>query len=213
MHLFIEGMNTMKRFVLFVAIGLVGITLTLAEPGQAAMLGQLELTGGAVNYDGTYSKMLDRVLGQEGTLQLGQFQAIGDLVPSIEKACETYSLFTAGFTGEAAPTATISGSSISVDLSSLFFGVSRGDFHKTWNIGELATGQYDPATREFTVSWDHMFEGGKHAGLATFFLKGVADLGTHPVAIPASLALYATGLFGLGSWSWWQRRAGVQAVA
>lgn len=203
----------MKRFVLFLAIGLAGTALPVAAPVQATMLGQLELTGGAVNYDGKYSQMMDRLLGQEGTLRLGQFQAIGDLVPSIDKACETYSLFTSGFTGESAPTATISGSSISVDLSSLFFGASRGDFHKTWNIGELATGQYNPATREFTVSWDHLFEGGKHAGLATFFLRGVADIGTHPVAIPASLVLYATGLFGLSSWTWWKKRVGVPAAA
>ena len=205
--------NTMNRFVLFLGFGLISIASSVAAPVHAAMMGHVELTGGAVNYDGKHSTMMDRVLGQEGTLKLGQFQAIGELVPSIDKACETYSLFTAGFTGESAPTATISGSAISIDLSSLFFGVSRGDFHKTWNIGELATGQYNPETREFTVSWDHMFDGGKHEGPATFFLKGVAEIGTHPVAIPASLVLYATGLFGLGSWTWWQRRTNVPAVA
>ncbi len=195
----------MKLFTLWTAIGLFSLGLTVADPADAAMMGHVELTGGAVNYDGKHSTMMDRVLGQEGTLKLGLFQAIGELVPSIDQACETYSLFTSGFTGESAPTATISGSAISIDLSSLFFGVSRGDFHKTWNIGELATGQYNPGTREFTVSWNHMFDGGKHAGPATFFLKGIADIGTHPVAIPASLVLYATGLFGLGSLTWWRR--------
>lgn len=212
MTLFTEGRNTMKQFVLFWAIGLIGIASSVAEPVHAATMAQLELTGGAVNYDGKQSQMMDRLLGQEGTLKLGQFQAIGELLPSIDKACETYSLFTSGFTGAAAPSATISGSSISIDLSSLFFGVSRGDFHKTWNIGELATGQYDPETRAFTVSWDHMFDSGKHEGLATFFLKGIAEVGTHPVAIPASLVLYATGLFGLGSWTWWQRRSSFSAA-
>lgn len=196
----------MKSFTLWAVMGLFSLGLTLAAPVQAAMLGQLELTGGAVNYDGKYHDMLDRVLGQEGTVKLGQFQAIDELIPSIDKACETYSLFTSGFTGEAAPSATISGSSISIDLSSLFFGVSRGDFHKTWNIGELATGQYNPETREFTVSWNHLFDGGKQEGLATFFLKGMAEVGTQPVAIPASLVLYATGLFGMGSLTWWRKR-------
>jgi hypothetical protein len=195
----------MKRVALLMAMGIFSAALSLAAPVHASMMAQLELTGGAVNYDGKYSQMMDRLLGQEGTLKLGQFQAIGELVPLIDKACETYSLFTSGFSGAAAPSATISGSSIAVDLSSLFFGASRGDFHKTWNIGELATGQYNPETREFTVSWDHMFDGGKHEGLATFFLKGIAEVGTHPVAIPASLVLYATGLFGLGSWTWWNR--------
>lgn len=203
----------MKYAGLWIAMGVLSLSLSLAGPAGAAMMAQLELTGGAVNYDGKYHAMMDRVLGQDGTLKLGQFQAIGELLPSVDKACETYSLFTSGFTGEAAPTATISGSSISIDLSSLFFGISRGDSHKTWNIGELATGQYNPETKEFTVSWDHLFEGGKQEGLATFFLKGIAEMGTQPVAIPASLVLYATGLFGVGSLTWWRRRTMVPSAA
>ncbi|HBR48915.1 MAG TPA: hypothetical protein DEA71_02410 [Nitrospira sp.] len=203
----------MKYAGLWIAMGVLSLSLSLAGPASAAMMTQLELTGGAVNYDGKYHAMMDRVLGQEGTLKLGQFQAIGELLPSLDKACETYSLFTSGFTGEAAPTATISGSSISIDLSSLFFGISRGDSHKTWNIGELATGQYNPETKEFTVSWDHLFEGGKQEGLATFFLKGIAEMGNQPVAIPASLVLYATGLFGIGSLTWWRKRTLVPSAA
>jgi len=204
----------MKRLALFMSMGMFCAGLSLAAPVGAMTLTQLELTGGAVNYEGKYSKMMDRLLGQDGTLNLGQFQAIGEIVPSIGKACETYSLFTSGFSGELAPSATISGSSISVDLSSLFFGSSRGDFHKTWNIGGLATGQYNPETGEFTVSWNHMFDSGKHeGGLARFFLSGVADVGQQPVAIPASLVLYATGLFGLGSWSWWRRRTCLPSAA
>jgi hypothetical protein len=194
-------------------IGMLSASLFLAAPAHAMTVTQLEVTGGAVNYDGKHSGMMDRLLGQDGTLKLGQFQSIGELVPSIGEACEHYSLFTSGFTGEAAPTATISGSSISIDLSSLFFGISRGDSHKTWNIGELATGQYNPETKEFTVSWDHLFEGGKHEGLATFFLSGIAKFDMQPVAIPASLALYATGLFGLGSWTWLRRGTSFPAVA
>src|SRR5262245_8501494 len=40
---------------------------------------------------------------------------------------------------------------------------------------------------------------------ATFFLQGTL-LTSAPVAIPAALYLYATGVFGLGSWSWWKGR-------
>ncbi len=203
----------MKHVGLWVAMGVFSLGLTLDGSAGAAMMSQFELTGGAVNYGGKHSGMMDRLLGQDGTLKLGQFQAIGELVPSIDKACETYSLFTSGFTGESAPTAMISGSSISVDLSSLFFGSSRGDLHKTWNIGGLATGQYNPETREFTVSWNYLFDSGKHEGLATFFLKGVAEVGPLPTAIPASLVLYATGLFGLGSWTWLRRKTSFPAVA
>lgn len=204
----------MRPSSLVMTIGILSASLFLAVPAHAMTVTQLELTGGAVNYGGKHSAMMDRLLGQDGTLKLGQFQAIGELVPSIDKACETYSLFTSGFTGESAPTATISGSSISVDLSSLFFGSSRGDFHKTWNIGGLATGQYNPETREFTVSWNHLFDSKEHGGQATFFLKGLAGIGDpQPVAIPAAMVMYATGLFGLGSWTWLRRRTSIPAVA
>lgn len=194
----------MKQVALLMMIGVVSAAMSV--PVHAATVTQLELTGGAVNYDGKYASAMDRLLGQDGTLKLGQFQAIGDLVPTIpsSKGCTTYSLFTSGFTGATAPSAVISGSSISIDLSSLFFGASRGDSHKTWNIGESATGLFNPDTREFMVSWDHMFDSGKHEGLATFFLKGIAQVqnGQQPVPIPAALVLYATGLFGLGTWAW-----------
>ena len=204
----------MKRFALFLGIGLTGLALSVAEPAGAMTVTQVELTGGAVNYDGKYHKMMDRLLGEPGTLKLGQFQAIGDLVKSIATECKTsYSLFTSGFTGESAPSATINGSSISLDLSSLFFGVDRGDSHKTWNIGEMATGQYNPETREFTVSWNHMFSNDKHGAQAAFFLKGRVEGDSQPVAIPAAMVLYATGLFGLGSLAWWKRQTGFPAVA
>lgn len=203
----------MKRLILWATMGVFSLGITLAGSADAAMVTQLELTGGAVNYDGKYSEIMDRLLGQEGTLRLGQYQAIGDNLPSMGKSCETYSLFTSGFTGAAAPSATISGSTISLDLSSLFFGAGRGDSHKTWNIGELATGQYDSETRAFTVSWNHMFENGKHDGLATFFLKGVAEVGQQPVAIPAAVVLYATGLFGLGFWTYKRRTFALETSA
>ncbi len=204
----------MKRVALLMAMGIVSVALSLAAPVHAAMVTQLELTGGAVNYDGKHSRMMDRLLGQEGTLKLGQFQAIGDLVPSIDKECETYSLFTSGFTGAGTPSVTISGSSISVDLSSLFFGVSRGDSHKTWNIGDLATGLFNPDTNEFMLSWDRLFDGGKKGEKqATFFLRGVAHTDMQPIPLPAGLVLYATGLVGLGSFTWRRIRADLASAA
>ncbi|MGE0470688.1 MAG: hypothetical protein AB7L09_19155 [Nitrospira sp.] len=198
---------------LFLIIGLFSAVLS-AAPVQAATVTQLELTGGAVNFSGQHHEVMDRLLGQDGTLKLGQYQAIGEIVPSIGKSCETFSLFTSGFSGASAPSATVSGSSISLDLSSLFFGVSRGNFHQSWNIGSLANGLFNPDTREFMVSWNHVFDGDQQAGPATFFLKGLAafTVDSQPVPIPAAVGLYATGLFGLGSWTWWRRRAGLPAA-
>ncbi|NJL18053.1 MAG: hypothetical protein HC938_13625 [Nitrospira sp.] len=89
---------------LFLMIALVSAGL-VAAPVQAATVTQLELTGGAVNFGGAHHEMMDRLLGQEGTLKLGQYQAIGEIVPSIGKSCETFSLFTSGFSGASAPSA------------------------------------------------------------------------------------------------------------
>lgn len=204
----------MMHPTLFLMIGLVGLGLS-ATPVHAATVTQLDLTGGAVNFGGQHHEMMDRLLAQEGTLKLGQYQAIGELVPSIAQACETFSIFTSGFSGASVPTATISGSSISVDLSALFFGASRGNFHQTWNLGGLATGLFNPESHEFMVSWNHVFEGDKQAGPATFFLKGIAafSIDTQPVPLPGAVVLYATGIFGLGSWTWWRRRIGLPLAA
>ncbi|MCP9440799.1 MAG: hypothetical protein NNA20_12405 [Nitrospira sp.] len=199
-------MNSKKSKVTGCILGL-GLLLAAGQPAQAMTVTQLEVTKGAVNYGGQHHEMMDRLLGQAGVLKMGHYQAIGEIVPSIDKAGETFSLFTSGFSGAPAPSAMISGSSIQVDLSSLFFGVGRGDSYHTLNIGGLATGLFNPETREFMVSWDHLFDNGQHEGQATFFLSGIAKFNALPTPIPAGLVLYATGLFGLGSWTWWSRRA------
>lgn len=197
----------MVRFASLVFIGLLVASLSPVSRGEAMTVTQLELTGGAVNGGGRYDRMLDRLVGQDGALVMGQYQPMGEIVPSITKGRRTFSLFTSGLTGAPAPTAIITGAMITVDLSSLFVGITRGDAHQILNIGGLATGLFDSETREFCLSWDHLFDGRKQERLATFFLRGVIDVAPQPVAIPASLALYATGLFGLGSWIWRRRRA------
>ena len=139
---------------------------------------------------------------------LGDYQAIGEIVPSITKGHRTLSLFTSGLNGAPPPTAAISGSSITVDLSSLFVSIARkhGDGQRIVNIGGLAAGTYDPDTRAFSLTWEHLFDSRKHERVRSFALKGVLANGPEPVAIPAAAVLYATGLFGLGSWAWHRRR-------
>ncbi len=197
----------MARYAGLLLIGIMLAHSLLASPAEAMTVGSSELTEGVAQVDGHRHRLFDRLLGQEATLVLGQYQAMGEIVPSITKGHRTISLFTAGLNGAPAPVATIAGSSITVDLSSLFVGIGRGDGYQIRNIGGLATGTFDPETRAFSLSWDHLFDGRKHERLATFVLRGVLDTGPQPVAIPAALVLYATGLFGLGSWAWWLRRA------
>lgn len=201
------------------AIGFGSVPGTI-ESAEAALVSQLDFTSGAVNWSGKGGRMLDRLFDQDGLIMTGHYQPLGQIVDPIMKGHKTYSLFTSGLSGASAPSAVINGNSITVDLSSLFFGWQRGDEIRAWNIGGRATGLFNPETSEFSLSWEHLINRGNgegHGGglrdrTATFFLQGTAMIGeTAPVAIPASLFLYATGLFGVGSWSWWRRRG--QAAA
>lgn len=196
----------MTRYAALMMIGIVLAHSFLVSPAEAMTVTQSEMNDDGTHFDGRQHRILDRLLAQDAMLAIGQYQPIGEIVPSITKGHRTFSLFTSGLTGAPPPAATITGSSITVDLSSLFVGMSRGDGYQIRNIGGLATGTFDPETRAFSLSWQHLFDGRKHERLATFSLRGVIDAGPQPVAIPAGLVLYATGLAGLGSWTWWRRR-------
>jgi hypothetical protein len=148
---------------------------------------------------------------------------MSDIVDPITRGHKTFSLFTSGLNGAPAPSATINGSSISVDLSSLFFGWTRGNEVRAWNIGGMATGLFNPQTNEFSLSWDHLFSNGngkwnnskwKHESMkdhsATFFLQGTAIVEQTPVPLSASLIFFATGL-GLLVGLYWRRSGGMYA--
>jgi hypothetical protein len=152
--------------------------------------------------DGRFSRAVDRLLSQPGMLQLGQYQS--EIVPTVTERHTNYSLFTSGIKGVAAPSATIVGSSITVDLSSLYFGIERGDSLRIWNIGGIATGTFNPDTLEFYLTWDHLF-GNRHRGESlTFSLQGkIVEVGTAPVPVATTALFFATGLAMLmGVWRW-----------
>ena len=188
------------------------------ESAAAALVTQVELTSGAANWDGKEGRILDRLIGQGGTLTLGHYQSWSDIVDPISKGHKTYSLFTSGLNGAPAPSATIDGMSITMDLSSLFLGRLRGDESHAWNIGGMAKGLFNPQTSEFQLSWDHLINGEKHGHmrdhLGTVFLQGKVVGGT-PAAVPlaASMFLFGTGGVVLGSWFWVKRRRQVLGKA
>lgn len=197
------------------AMSLVG----LEGRAHALSISQLEFTSGAVNWSGEHGRTLDRLFDRDGVIKMGSFQSMTEIVDPIKKHHTTYSLFTSGMTGAPAPSATINGSSLSVDLSSLFFDWSRGSEVRAWNIGGLAQGLFNPETSEFSLSWNHLFERGAFKGEhewsrkgghdrnATFFLQGKAVGYTPaPVPVPAAFLLFASGAMGIGSLAWKKRR-------
>jgi hypothetical protein len=176
-------------------------------PAEAAMITSLELTGGSVGFDGRFSRKLDRLFEQPGLLIMHAYQPGPDIVPPITKRHRTFSLFTSGIQGAPLPSAIINGSSLTVDLSSFFFGVSKGDRLHAWNIGGVATGFVNPDTLEFCLTWDHLFGDRPRFGLETFSLHGKVNL-LNVAAIPivTTAVLFCTGLAMLvGVW----RRKGI----
>ncbi len=168
---------------------------SIIDPSDV-LVTQLELTGGSIDYDGGFSHKLGRLLGQPGQLVMNDYQPIGDLVPSILRGDHTYSLFTSGFNGGPAPSAVIDGSSITVDLSSLFYGVSHGDHFKVWNIGGMATGTLNPDTLEFSLTWERLFGDRQKGDPATFSIQGKVITGGSPAPVPLAqtLIFFVTGL-------------------
>ena len=183
-----------------------------AGRAEALSVTSLDFTSGAVNWDGRHGQILDRLFAQDGSIKLGSYQSMSDIVDPIMRECKTFSLFTSGLNDAPSPTATIDGSSITVDLSSLYFGWTRGSEVRAWNIGGLATGLFNPQTSEFFLSWDRLFDDkfGKDTNMgdrsATFFLQGTAGVEQAPVALSASAMFFATGLALMGGFFWWKFR-------
>ena len=202
-------------FGILTTILVLGLFCT-GEYADAMSVTELDFTSGAVNFDGRFGRILDRLFAEDGRITMGSYQSMSDIVDPITRGHKTFFLFTSGLNGAPAPSATINGSSMSVDLSSLFFGWTRGNGNEihAWNIGGMATGLFNPQTSEFSLSWDHLLHGrhGKwrHESMrdrsATFFLQGTAVVTQAPVALSASLLFFATGLGLLGGFVW--RRSG-----
>jgi hypothetical protein len=205
--------------VLFGSMGVLVLCLMGFEGrAEALSVTSLDFSSGAVNWEGRHGRILDRLFAQDGSITMGSYQSMSDIVDPITRGHKTFSLFTSGLNGAPAPSVSIDGASISLDLSSLYFGWTNGSEVRAWNIGGMATGVINPQTSEFSLSWDHLFNErfakGKHDMMhdrsATFFLQGTADVAQAPVALSASVVFYATGLALMGG-LWWRKSRGALA--
>lgn len=199
----------MKRVfvtVFSMCVLVLGAGLFSAGPSQAATVTQLDITGGSISLLG----LLGPVSGtftQNGQLVMGQYQPLPNIIPPVTVAGHTFSLFTSNQAfpgnpgGAPAPTGSTSGSAMSVDLRSLFAGVTGPLLNSTLNIGEPATGTFNTTTNAFNISWTQPFTGVPFLTSGTFSLRGTAQLAAVP--LPAAALLFVSGLGGV---AWLRRR-------
>jgi hypothetical protein len=153
-----------------------------------------------------FGRKVAQLFDQPAMLVMGAYQPIGGIVPSVVRGEYTISLFTSGFNGTPAPSAVIDGSSIMVDLSSLYLSHAWRDEFRIWQIGGLATGTINLETLEFHLNWDRVFRDKHQNKVVTFALRGMMV----PVPIADTATLFAAGLAGLfGVW----RLKGMDAAA
>ena len=210
-------MKTMQQLVLFSGSTVVLVLCLIGFAGRAEALpvATLDFTSGAVSWDGRHARILDRLLAEDGSITIGSYQSMSEIVDPITHGHKTFSLFTSGLNGAASPVVSINGASISVDLSSLFLGVSHGDHFQAWNIGGMATGLFNPQTSEFSLTWEHLFrERGHHWNhdrgrdhAATFFLQGTVEVAQTPVPLSTSVVFFGIGLIVIGGLFWLKPRA------
>jgi hypothetical protein len=180
---------------------------------QAAIVTQLDITGGSISLNYGTLGHLDGSFTANGQLLMNQFQPAPNIVDPIPVGHLTFSIFTSsgGTLNLPAPTAQTSGATMTADLQSLFAGVTSTGWPglltspstpltTSLNIGGSATGFFNESTNAFDVSWTHAFTGIPFLTSGTFSLQGTAQLGggqTAPVPLPGAVFLFGSGLAAL----------------
>ena len=200
-------MKKMFVAILSVCSLLLGTGLFSAGPSQAATVTQLDITGGSISLN---FGLLGSVTGnftQNGQLVMGQYQPLPNIFPPVTVAGHTFSIFTSNQAfpgnpvGAPAPSGSTSGSTMTVDLRSLFAGVAGPFMNSTVNIGEPASGTFNTGTNAFNISWTQPFTGVPFLTSGAFSLRGTAQVAAVP--LPAAAILFVSGLSGI---AWLRRR-------
>jgi len=147
----------MKNPVILLIAFLVAAFLDV-RPAHSDTVSQLNLTSESFSLNLGTSGSISGPLNQTGSLTMGQFQAAPSILPVTPLQGQMLSFFTNSSSGFfSAPSGQTAGTSLTVDLSSLFVGVTGPQINGTFNVGGLATGTYDPTTGQFSLSWTHTF--------------------------------------------------------
>jgi hypothetical protein len=180
---------------------------------QAAIVTQLDITGGSINLNfGTLGHLAGPVTAN-GQIVMNQFQSPPAVFDPITISHLTFSIFTGsgGTLNLPAPTAQTSGATMTADLQSLFAGVTSTGWSglltspstpltASLNIGGSATGSFNDITNAFDISWTHQFNRIPFLTSGTFSLQGTAQVGgvqASPVPLPGAVFLFGSGLIGL----------------
>ncbi|NOS80330.1 MAG: hypothetical protein HOP32_01960 [Nitrospira sp.] len=184
---------------------------------QAAIVTQLDITGGSISLNFGSLGNLAGPITANGQIFMNQFQPPPAVFDPVTIGHLTFSIFTGsgGTLNLPAPTAQTSGATMTADLQSLFAGVTSSGWAglltspstpltASLNIGGSATGSFNDLTNVFDVSWTHQFTGIPFLTSGTFSLQGTAQLGgaqAAPVPLPGAVFLFGSGLIGLIGWA------------
>lgn len=177
----------------------------LPMPSQAAVVTQLDITGGSISLNFGTLGTISGNFNANGQLLMNQFQPPPNIFDPITISHLTFSVFTSsgGTLNLPVPNAQTSGSSMTANLQSLFAGVTSTAW--SWvntnpqmaslNIGGNASGSFNDTTNAFNISWTRTFTGVPFLTSGNFSLQGTAQLAAVPV--PAAVLLLASGLSGI----------------
>ena len=178
----------------------------LPAPSQAAVVTQLDITSESVSLNFGVKGTLSGTFNQSGQLIMGQFQPTPNIFSPVQLSHLTVSIFSSSgqpFLNLPPPSGTTSGSTMTVNVASLFAGMSSTQWG-SWmtpatfgslNIGGTAIGSFDQVTNAFNISWTHAFTGVPFLTSSNFSLQGTAQLAAVP--LPAAALLFGSGLLGL----------------
>ena len=187
------------------ALLMASVLWVLPAPTQAAVVTQLDITGGSMNLNfGSLGSIVGN-FNTNGQLIMNQFQPLPNIFNPVTISHLTFSIFTSngGALNLPAPTGQTSGATLTANLQSLFAGVTStgwgwvntNPLMASLNIGGNAAGSFNELTNAFDISWTRSFSGVPYLTSGTFTLHGTAQVAAVP--LPGALFLFGSGLAAL----------------